>query len=43
MGIDADPSTVGSFYLQTNGNTPFNRGEVGMTYQNSTKKDTRLF
>lgn len=32
MGIDADSRLKGNFYLQTNAQDPFNRGELGTIY-----------
>lgn len=39
MGIDADPSLSGNFFLQTNVDTPFNRGEAGTIYMNLQNDD----
>lgn len=33
MGINADSSLTGNFYLQTNGESPFNRGNDGTVYK----------
>lgn len=33
MGIDADPQISGNYFLQTNGEAPFNRGESGTTFE----------
>ncbi|CRL01706.1 CLUMA_CG014922, isoform A [Clunio marinus] len=38
MGIDADPQLAGNFFLQTNDQAPFNRGENGTSYQISYKE-----
>lgn len=32
MGIDAEPMLEGNYFLQTNGQAPFDRGERGTTY-----------
>lgn len=33
MGIDADSRLSGNYYLQTNGETAFDRGKHGMIYE----------
>jgi hypothetical protein len=44
MGINADRSLQGNFFLLTNGQTPFNQGETGKVYQESRSKPTlRVF
>jgi hypothetical protein len=38
MGINADRSLQGNFFLLTNGQTPFNKGEIGKVYQETSSK-----
>lgn len=33
MGIDSDPRLTGNYYLQTNGEDPYDQGEDGMIYK----------
>ncbi|KAI5635295.1 lipase domain-containing protein [Phthorimaea operculella] len=46
MGFPSQPGTTGKFYLQTEGDTPFSRGENGLTYRSDNgiiKNVTEIF